>query len=174
MTVTIVSSHCANKLHHQRSSGLIQVAGEIMSVFQVEDLRSARNYFYIGRYAKAMEEATAAQHPDSETLRLRAWAELSPADVVAAISSSAPTPHQAVKLYATYKLAKDAAAKEAVIATLTNYLSDADIMTDQTLRIIGAQLFVLEKDYKRALSTLNSADNSMEKYVFLFDPLVIG
>jgi coatomer protein complex subunit epsilon len=134
-----------------------------------EGLRSLRNYYYLGLFKQLQEEAESVrQDGDPDLAPLvdvyvnRAQLEVDPKKVFKSISDTAATGLQAVKLLGTYRTASDEN-KELVFETLNEWLSDEVLAQDDTLQILGAQIYHQEGRMKEALKLLNEPGENLEK-----------
>ena len=144
------------------------------SFVHADDLRSALSYYYLGAFRRSVDELKSVPNTVAykEVLRLRALAEVEPAEVAKAVPSSAPTAQQAVKIYATYKAATTEDAKAAALSTLSQYLNDSDLKSDQTLQLIAATVNFAEGKNVAALTILSGSQNSLERYASLSGVLI--
>ncbi|XP_058072206.1 coatomer subunit epsilon-1-like [Magnolia sinica] len=120
-----------------------------------------RNNFYLGAYQAAIN---CSDVPDlsqecaieRDSLVYRSYIALGSYQlVINEIDSSAPTALQAVKLLAMYL--SGPGNKEAAIASLQEWLSDAAIGNNPVLRLIAGIIYMHEQDYNEALKHTHSA-----------------
>ncbi|CAM8967849.1 unnamed protein product [Rhodiola kirilowii] len=118
-----------------------------------------RNNFYLGAYQGSINNSDVPNlSPDEaverDSIVYRSYIALGSYQlVINEIDSSAPTPLQAVKLLALYLSSADK--KEAAISSLKEWLDDAAIGNNPTLRLIAGIIFLHEQDYNEALKHTN-------------------
>lgn len=125
-----------------------------------DHLFGLRNSFYLGAYQSAINSSeipnlSSEDAIERDTYVHRSYIALGSYQlVINEIDSSAPTGLQAVKLLAMYLSFPEN--KEATIGSLQEWLSDAAIGSNPTLRLIAGIIYMHEKDYSEALKHTNS------------------
>jgi coatomer protein complex subunit epsilon len=140
-----------------------------MSYNQIDDLRTARNAFYLGQYQTCITEVgnLPPTVPFTDVFRHRALAELNPAALDAAVTTTSPMALQSIKLYVMYKIHRGTPQhRQTVLDTLAAWLKDPDFAADITLQITAANIYFLDGNYKEALQIASTnANDNLEKYV---------
>lgn len=127
-----------------------------------DELRSLRNYFYLGMLSNVITEAKNSSSTGAKVFYMRAMLETKPDEVFAAVDDRAPTGLQAVKLLGTYrKAAPDQ--KELAMETLKEWLQDEMLGQDGDLQLVASQMYFEEGDYKEALKAVFNHGESLEK-----------
>jgi coatomer protein complex subunit epsilon len=139
-----------------------------------DSVRSLRNYFYIGNYQSAIEEANTllGSSPRAEVYLNLALLEMAPSKVIQGVAQNASTSLQAIKLFAQYKTSS-AEKKELILDTITEWLADAEMGRDPTLQLVAAQIFYEQGNLKQSLvlacedSSENLAKLSLQVQIYL-------
>jgi len=138
-----------------------------MSYNQIDDLRTARNAFYLGQYQTCITEVgnLPPTVPFTDVFRHRALAELNPAALDAAVTTTSPMALQSIKLYVMYKIHRGTPQhRQTVLDTLAAWLKDPDFAADITLQITAANIYFLDGNYKEALQIASTnANDNLEK-----------
>ncbi|KMZ68582.1 Coatomer subunit epsilon-1 [Zostera marina] len=125
-----------------------------------DHLFGLRNSFYLGAYQSAINGSeipnlSSEDIIERDTYVHRSYIALGSYQlVINEIDSSAPTALQAVKLLAMYLSFPEN--KEATIDSLQEWLGDAAIGSNPTLRLIAGIIYIHEKDYSEALKHTHS------------------
>jgi len=134
-----------------------------------DELKSVRNYFYLGLSEGLAQEISAVKSGGnkelalgSEVYRNRHLLSSDPELVFKNVPQNAPTALQAVKLLGTYKTAPEDH-KELVFETIKEWLSDESLSKDPTLQLLSAQVYFEDKNYKEALKFASQPPPKLEK-----------
>jgi len=127
-----------------------------------DELYSLRNFFWLGAWQRAVSEGSSLTRLP-ETLKIesrefvyRSYIALGQQNIVLTEvpdGPSTPVALQAVKLLARYQALP--AEKEAVLATLNDWLGDPNYANSATLQLMGAIIFLSENNTKDALRCIH-------------------
>mmetsp|Transcript_5748 Transcript_5748/g.18515 ORF Transcript_5748/g.18515 Transcript_5748/m.18515 type:complete len:311 (-) Transcript_5748:296-1228(-) len=114
------------------------------------DLYGLRNALYLGNYQQAVSEAMSlGASTERDFFMYRALIEQGQHRVVMdEVGAQAPVALQAVKMLASYL---SGVSKEAVVAQLKEWLTDATARDNWQLILVAATVFLHERDHKEAL-----------------------
>ncbi|EOD15109.1 COPE1, epsilon subunit of the coatomer [Emiliania huxleyi CCMP1516] len=114
------------------------------------DLYGLRNALYLGNYQQAVSEAMGlGASTERDFFMYRALIEQGQHRVVMdEVGAQAPVALQAVKMLASYL---SGVSKEAVVAQLKEWLTDATAQDNWQLILVAATVFLHERDHKEAL-----------------------
>ena len=114
------------------------------------DLYGLRNALYLGNYQQAVSEAMSlGASTERDFFMYRALIEQGQHRVVMdEVGAQAPVALQAVKMLASYL---SGVSKEAVVAQLKEWLTDATAQDNWQLILVAATVFLHERDHKEAL-----------------------
>jgi hypothetical protein len=127
-------------------------------------LRAIRNHFYLGLHTTVVNETKAnkALGPAGDVFYYRSLIALGQEKrVIAEVTNAASPDVQAVKLYATYKLASDGN-RELVLEQL-KALQNPSV----TQQLMAAVIYFDAKNYKEALKLIHQSRDNLELYVAL-------
>lgn len=127
-----------------------------------DELRSLRNFYYLGLYSNVLSEAKHSENPGAKVFYYLALLETSPKEVFKQINDRAATALQAVKLLGTYRTAAQDQ-KDLAFETLAEWLSDEMLGNDPTLQLVAAQMYFEEGNYKDALRAVSPSSEDLEK-----------
>lgn len=127
-----------------------------------DDVRSLRNFYVTGLYDKVIAESEGSSDPASKVYYYRALLEKSPEKAFKMIDDNAPTALQAIKLLGTFRKA-EAEQRELVHETLNEWLNDSIVQNDPTLKLIAAQIYFDEDEFKKALKLVAQAGENLEQ-----------
>eukprot|EP00741_Cyanophora_paradoxa_P025725 tig00000388_g24824.t1 len=135
-----------------------------------DELFELRNFFYLGAFQKALQEAatvtatTEALKIEKEVFVYRSHIGLgNHKTVLAEVKDSAPTALQSVKLLATYLASEDN--KEIALMTVKEWLSDPISQNNPTLQVVAGTIFTHERNYEEALRALHQGTTLEMQYM---------
>lgn len=127
-----------------------------------DETRSLRNFYYLGLFSQAINEAEGSDNPGAKIFMYRAMLESNVSEVFKQIDDKAAMGLQAIKLLGTYRSAA-ADQKELAFETLTEWLGDEMLKEDATLQLMAAQMYFEEGNFKESLKLVHSAGEDLEK-----------
>jgi len=142
-----------------------------------DELYTLRNHFWLGNYQRAVAEGSGLTRLP-EQLKIerdefiyRSYVASGQGGIVMAEISDAPTTPvslRAIKVFARYMTLPGNAieAKESIVSTMTEWLSDPQSASSTTVQLTAAMIFMYEDNYKEALRCIHLGA-TMEHLAFL-------
>lgn len=159
-----------------------------------EGLRSVRGSFYLSLWNATLREVESIRRdgdpalgPHAQVYHYRVLQRLRPDKVKAEIGRDAGTALQAVRIFTEFmelraqeaeggQGASTAGAREALFGTLEEWLGSEEeaIAQEPTLRLLAAQMYLVEGRAQRALELVRQSEHNLEQWVCACAVVIMG